>query len=128
MQRVEIPSATNSALIARIIANEVDLFMDREKGGSAMDQKALRQLERDIEQILLEDPRIGGQMMSKPAVKQQQNTERRDYSQGPTISKSHNGRLMLPKINSGLNIQEARMVAGSMSLTPARGNNVIGLA
>lgn len=36
-----IATAANSALIARIISNEVDLFMDKEKG-SALNQKALR--------------------------------------------------------------------------------------
>ena len=41
-QRLDPSSSTavNSALIARIIANEVDMFMDREK--SAMSQKSLK--------------------------------------------------------------------------------------
>ena len=40
-QRLDSNSnAANSVLIARIIANEVDLFMDREK--SALNHKSLR--------------------------------------------------------------------------------------
>jgi hypothetical protein len=47
MNRVE-QTAGNNGLVARIIANEVELFMDRERG-QQMNQKALRQLEKDIE-------------------------------------------------------------------------------
>jgi len=52
MLRFEAPSAANSALVARIIANEIDLFMDGERSTQALDQKALRKLEKDIEVIL----------------------------------------------------------------------------
>lgn len=42
MQRMDqAATANNSALVARIISNEVDLFMDRERG-NGMNQKALR--------------------------------------------------------------------------------------
>ena len=60
--------------IAKMIANEVDLFMDREK--TVMNHKSLRQLEKDIEGILTSDPRIG------PLLHQADRTlDRRDRSQ-----------------------------------------------
>lgn len=50
MQRFETQSAATSALVARIISNEVDMFMDGNI--HALDQKSLKQLEKDIEKIL----------------------------------------------------------------------------
>jgi hypothetical protein len=37
MQRFEAPSAANSALMARIIANEIDLFLDGERSTQGLD-------------------------------------------------------------------------------------------
>ncbi len=55
MNRIE-PSAAagNNGLIARIVANEVDLFMEKERGQS-MNQKALKVLEKDIEIMIRSD-------------------------------------------------------------------------
>ena len=46
-----------SVLIAKIVSHEVEKFMEREK--SAMNQKSLKNLEKDIETMLISDPRIG---------------------------------------------------------------------
>ena len=110
MQRFEAPSAANSALMARIIANEIDLFLDGERSTQGLDQKALRKLEKDIEVILQEDPRLGSQMIPLEKKTKLHKTERRDYSQPHQVSVSHNG-IVLPKIGSGL---------PAVSLTPAR--------
>lgn len=50
MNRIE-PSTANNVLIARVISTEVENFMERERG-QAMNQKALRELEKDIEGML----------------------------------------------------------------------------
>jgi hypothetical protein len=45
LSRVDNASAANSALMSRLISNEVDLFMERDKvsgSAAALDQKALR--------------------------------------------------------------------------------------
>lgn len=113
MQKVDTASAANSALMSRIIANEVDLFMERERTGSALDQRALRQLEKDIERILNEDPRIGPQLVSP-----QRKGER---SQQPVLNKynvsSSQNELILPKINGG---GKSGNLVGPISLTPIR--------
>jgi hypothetical protein len=66
-----------SVLIAKVISQEVETFMEREK--DAMNQKSLRQLEKDIENILAMDPRVG------PFLKPTRNGKR-DMSLQPTHS------------------------------------------
>ena len=85
MQRMDQQAATaasNSALVARIISNEVELFMDREKG-NGMNQKALRQLEKDIEQILYDDPRVGPLLGNQAPVRLSTIPRERDMSMQP---------------------------------------------
>jgi hypothetical protein len=60
-------------LIAKIISNEVDIFMDREK--SDINQKNLKQLEKEIDIILQEDPRVGHLLLPI------RRNENRDHSQ-----------------------------------------------
>lgn len=50
-------TAANSSMIARIITNEVEEFMDRER--TTTSQKDLKELERDIERILTSDAKVG---------------------------------------------------------------------
>jgi hypothetical protein len=63
MNRMDpLATAGNNGLIARVVANEVEIFMDREKG-QGLNQKSLRALEKSIETILKQDPGIGPSIM-----------------------------------------------------------------
>lgn len=111
MNRVE-PSTANNVLIARVISSEVDAFIEREKGGQGMNQKALRELEKDIEARLKQDSRL--QILDIPTRQSIQEgfQAKRDMSQQPYTSKAppnlHNS-LVLPKIG-----------AAPSSMTPVR--------
>jgi len=56
MNRIE-PGTANNVLIARVISIEVENFMERERG-QGMNQKALKELEKEIESKLKQDPRL----------------------------------------------------------------------
>ena len=68
-------TAAVSTHIARIVATEVEGFMEREK--SSLNQKNLRQLEKEIDKLVNEDPKVGPLLLAAgPDIK----GEKRDLS------------------------------------------------